>query len=92
MTPLGSIKPDKSIVRVWIKVKEWIVLEQVSCSQLEIEPIDSRDTKLRYMPPQTVDEELEALNRGLIPKPYHPSKERIIPGSWAEKLYNEVCK
>jgi len=50
MTPLGSIKPDKSIVRVWIKVKEWIVLEQVSCSQLEIEPIDSRDTKLRYMP------------------------------------------
>lgn len=84
---LGSIKTDKNVVRVWIKNgknEEWIVLEQVWCSQREIEPIDSRNIR-------ELDLERFRVSK-FIPPPYNPFKERIIPGSWEEKLYNEVCK
>ena len=85
---LGAIKTDKSIVRVWIKVENWwIILEELRCSQREIEKIQwnelgdhsYKDDKGNTITP--------------VPQ-YDPLKinTRIIPGSWEERLYNQVCK
>jgi len=75
---LGSITTDKNIVRVWIKLtrkslaKTILLLEQVWCSQREIQEIEGQ----YFGQAGPVDESIR----------------RIIPGSWQEKLYNEVCK
>ena len=85
---LGAIKTDKSIVRVWIKVGKWIVLEQIWCSQREVESIDGHNSELDVIDSR----ELDAFERRFRPEFYNFNRERIIPGSWEEKLYNEVCK
>jgi hypothetical protein len=75
---LGLIKTDKNIVRVWIKFvwktkeEDWIILEELRCSQREIQPIESHINRVK------------SYEIGYL--------QRIVPGSWADKLHSEVCK
>ncbi len=80
---LGAMKTDKNVVRVWIKVEDWwMILEELHCPQREIKEIDLHS--LGYHPAPGYD----PLKLGINPD----SDIRIVPGSWKEKLYNEVCR
>ncbi len=98
---LGSIKPDRSIVRVWIKRnEEWICLEEIWCSKREINAIQNQELKTATSKNKTT-ESSKRMNQEEIKKFADELKAsldestgmlRIIPGSIDDKLYNEVCK
>ena len=79
---LGSIKTDRNILRVWTKpVKNdldfMLFLVELSCPQREIQTIDN------VIVTHGISHHLPGSTS---------IKRTIPPGSWEEKLFNEVCK